>query len=531
MLRLSRLVVFVCAAALVGCAEARRPDAGAGDGSALMDLEVELSCGQTDLIVGEDAPLAIKLTNRGAAPLTIPDPLQNETWPQMRVLKAGGTRRSFAPGEIVNKGANEFMPPRPALTQTLAPGQSTAVDATILTRVEFSGEGKYDLSAAMEFPGGVAESKPVSVTLHKLELRSAAVVGAHNGHSPYRWCVWSHADGAASILGLTQFMFDQHGEGRRVQSLRLGRFDGAVQPLISGSPNKLPYPNHWIAWLDAGRLSALYTRQGRLDVPVKSHPLPDAGAMIPPVLNDLEGNDGSTPGRGEIAFWSKAGGLSVRVLEPGGTLGTGAGVAADAGELKWGRSALLSDSARYAVLIVSRGGGCDLEYARWNAKGAASPRVAPVARWKDDVLAAGMTVGADDTMYGGALSRSPATAGGGTSQPASAKSGLTLHAWRIAANGQATEQPPVSVDLPPGQQPQSALLEVSAAGNLIALIRSSAGRWFMANARGQCAPLPDEPLRHGEPIGAFWLNDVEPMLLLASPNEGIQYHGLHAHGH
>ncbi len=492
-----------------------------------MDLEVELICGQTDLIAGEDTPLKIKLTNRGAAPLTIPDPQQSASWPQMRVLNtATGARRAFGPGDVVNKGANEFMPPRPALTQTLDPAQSATVEATLLNRVEFGGEGKYELTAAMQAPGGEAVSRPVTLTIHRLDLRSAQNVGAHSGYSPFRWCLWSHADGGASVLGLSQFTFDQHGHARRLQSLRLGRFDGAIQPLLSVSPNKLPYPNHWVAWLEGGRLGALYTRQARVDVPVTSHPLPDAGAVIPPILNDLEGNDGSKPGRGEIAFWKNAGGLSVRILEPDGSLGTGPTLTADAGDLKWGRAALLSDSTRYAVLIVARGGGSDLESARWNAAGAISARVEHLAHWNDETIAAGITVGADDTIFGGALTRAP-----GAASPAGAKPVLTLRAWRIAPGASASEQPVIRVDFPAGQEPQKAILEVSATGNLFALIRAASGRWFMCNARGRCAPVPDEPLRHGEPIGAFWRSETEPMLILASPDEGIQYQSLSAHGH
>lgn len=520
--RRARLILTVLFGALAGCTSGQ--SAPPGDERHAMSLKLELHLARQQLVVGEDAALTYVLTNTAASALKIPDPNQNKRWPELRVKdRKTGKETAFGPFDVAARGISEFMPVMPEINITLGPRQSTRVEALLSRRALFDGPGDYELTAAFEFDGGKALSDPVRVTIEPLNLRSAEIVGGHSGHNAYRYCAWSHAAGGGSVLVLTCGSFDQHGHPITPFSNRLTELSYAAQPVISVSANRLPYPRQWIVWQTVDELCGLYVNNGQVQLTTTPQNTGLTRArIVPPVLLDLAGNDGSKPGRGEVALWSAGAGrgrLSIRAFEADGSLSRGPDFALGDGELRWGRAAALSGGERRFVLIERSGNECAFSILTWDGSPGAAAAPQAVARWLGDVLGAGATLNDNDTLFGAAI----------LARPVSGRAEYWLHAWRIVGDGMSSEQPAVEIMPPKDVAFSRALVELSPEGNIVGLLHASDGRWFVCNRSGEVEKLPGELARFGTPIGAFWLHEAEPFVVMAGRDTGITYQPLHPH--
>lgn len=496
-----------------------------------MSLNVALELGRSNLIVGEDAPLAFVFTNASGGPLTIRDPQQNPDWPQLRVVnRQTGRQTSFRPFEVMSRRSNEFMPVMLEINITLDPGQSVRVETSLNRRMETDGPGQYELTAAFEHPGGVATSSSVAVTIEPLALRSAEIAGGHSGHNPYRYCVWSHAADAGSVVVLTCGSFDQHGHPIVAFSTRLLELDHVAEPVISTTPNRLPYPRQWIVWKKGDDLLAAYVNNGKVELKAPPQPLGVANArFIAPPLLDLTGNDGSRPGRCEVALWSSASGRNrvvFRTIESDGRLTSGPEFVAESGTLRWARAAAVSGGERRCFMVTSEGGDSALSLLRWDGAAAgqtgheAGPQVSQIiARWEGEAIGAGIMMNDNDTVLGAAL----------LERRTGDEPSYWLRSWRTTGDGQTTESPAVAVRRPRDVTFDRAIVELSAEGNVAGILHGSDGRWHVCNRGGDVAPLRDELRKFGEPISAFWLYEREPLLVMAGPQTGVTYQDIHAH--
>jgi hypothetical protein len=511
--RTNRLIIAAMAVIMSACAGSDGVQRAPGGGRDVMELDLHLT--RTDLVIGEDTPLTLVLKNATGAALTIPDPELNRSLPQMRLRDLQtNTQKNFGP---IAAPANEFAPPLPEPDIDLPAGQERRIESTLMKRALIERAGDYELSAYFRWATGETTSKPVALAVRPLDLQSASFVGAHGGPSPYRYCLWSHADTGGSVLLWTGTTFGQHGDPSTTQSVRLTRVDGEAHPVLSTSRNGAPFPGQWAVWLDGSRLQGLYIMHGSVRVTGKPVELGVSDAVIiPPVLSVPDDADASVPARGEVGLWSADGGankLTIRFLEPDGSVTRGWDCGFGRGDLKWSRALALKDSERRFLVAIERGADIVLQMVRWDG---GTPPAAPdsLFRWQGNAIAAGATLNNNDTTLGATLLAVQTT-------------NYQMRPWRIESDGKATEGAPIAITLPRDVTIDRAIVELSPEGNIIALLRASYGRWFVANREGRCTTLPPEYSEYGEPVGAFWLNEGTALVITASPERGIAYHELH----
>ncbi|HEY0077394.1 MAG TPA: hypothetical protein VGB73_02030 [Pyrinomonadaceae bacterium] len=491
-----------------------------------MGLEVSLSLERTELIVGESTPLKIVFTNTSDAPLTLLDPQRNQDWPKIRVRDlTRRTERSYGPHDLEKQHTQEFTEPEPPTNVTLAPKQSVNVGNELLRWVELPAPGEYELTALMTYRNAETASKSVRVTVQPLSLRSTYFVGSDSGHAPFRYCIWSQAKGSDSIILLSLFRFDEHGHAELSLSRRLAEVPGDVRPLASVSQRNLPYPAHWIVWTKGDQLFGFYELNARTQTPVHAATLNMTGAQpVGPVMLDLKSTDGSRPARGHVALWypaSNATSLVLRTFEPDGSLSAGAQFPVERGDLRWGRGVMLANAEQRYVLAVQRGDTTSAELVRRSPSPPSAASAANgFAQWKGQFLGGGITLNQEDTIFGAALLHNKSAAG--------RSAAYTLHSWRIDAAATAHTAQPIPVRCDERAEWRSAHVEVSPQGRALLLLQGANRRWHWSVSGGECVELPASLARFGEPVGAFWLNDAQPFVVLAGDQTGITFQSLPA---
>jgi hypothetical protein len=485
-----------------------------------MDLEVALQLGRTELVVGESAPVTITLTNTSDKPLTLPDPERSSDWPQIRLGDRQRQREEvFGPYDRGSKESHEFKVPLPPVMATLSPRHQIRREGDLMQWIGLPPPGSYELTAAMRWSGGQAASKPVALVVQPLNLRAAMLAGAHSGHTPFRYCVWSQAQGKGSAVILTSTAFDPQGHPQETMSLRVAELDYAALPVMSVSRNNFPYPAQWIAWLNGDRLSGLYVKQGQVALPLRTQAASVSQAtLVGPILLEPDTNDDSRPARGHLALWqpgTSAANLVIRTFEANGALSAGPQLAIDSGELRWGRAVALAGGERRYLLAVQRSAGTSLEMARWNPA-TSSFTLSSIAQWgeRSSVIGAGVVLMPDDRLLGAALIRSRAADG---------RMLYALQSWRVEADGTARIETALPIRRDLATEVERAVIELSPTGNIIALLRGADKSWFSCDRGGACAPLPAALAKFGEPIGAFWPNETAPFLIMAGAQTGITY--------
>lgn len=501
---------------LLACASTDGTAPATARGSAPMNLELQL--GQTDLIIGEDTPLVLTLTNTSQAPLTIPDPDLNRSVPQMRLRDlTRNTQTNFGP---VPDAGNEFTPPLPEPDIDLPPGGQRRIDATLLGRVKIERAGDYELTCYFRWASGEVTSPPVRFTVRPLELRSACFTGAHSGQSPYRYCLWSQIGGKASILLLTSVTFDQHGHPLTNFSSRIKEISGDVRPVLSASPNTRPFPGQWAVWVDDGKLHGIYFLHGRTQVAATPVSLESPGAaLVQPVLSFPDRRDASRPAQADVATIASDGGhsrLGVYHIAADGKISSGPTTALPAGKPVWSHAVTLTTDERRVLAIMQTSAQAKLSLTRWDGA-VVGPMTVVLFQWDGTVLGGGVTLTAVDTLLGATVIHNPT----GPDPHA-----CWLRTWRVDADGKSAQSPPVSITLPPKVEADRAIVALSPGGAPAALLHTAHGRWLVVNAAGRYATLPAALQEFGEPLELFWLNESSPQVILASPEHGISYHAL-----
>lgn len=477
-----------------------------------MDVKITLALGRGELVVGESTSLKISITNASSAPLSVPDPINDRGRLKLRVYDLA-SKHSIVLGsnQLAQQTSHEFVPQLPQVTVQLAPGQQAHRDDDLLPWVGTLAPGQYDISALLESDDSQLGSEPVRLTVVPLDLVSASTVGSHSGYSPFRYTVWSSRMAKGSVVVLTCFTFDEHGHPKMTMSVRIAEPGHAVEPSGSVTPNKQSYPAQWIVWPEGSNLAAIYVKQGRIESPLKLHPLGGNGSyrVIAPVLVDLTGNDGSTPARGLAALWHAGGGrteLLLRTLDTNGSLAAGPQTSFGSGEYLWGRALALSTGERRVYLAMDRNGDTDLDCV---PVGKASKQV---SHFTGRLIGASLTLNPRDTIFGAALTRKG---------PA-----FQIHTWQEDIAGPVRTSAPVPLMVNGSVAPDHAVISLGPTGKLCVLVGTADKKWFRVDSKGAVRPLPSTLDKFGHPVDAFWLNEVTPMVLIAGPQTGLTYQAL-----
>jgi hypothetical protein len=488
-----------------------------------MDLGFELVLERSDLIIGESTPLTFTLTNTTNKDVNLPDPQRSAEWPKIRIYDLQRkTEMIFGPHGQGKKARHEFTVPPPPVPMTLAPNQQLRWNVDLLHSVEFSGPGRYEITGIVGWSGGQVASKPVIVTIKPLNLVAVEFVGAHSGHTPFRYCLWAQGTEKGVIVLFSCVTFDFEGHPDLTQSIRIGEVKQMIHPVASVSPNRMPYPAHWIAWLTDDKISGMYLMQGKVMLPARTNNLNIPGAvLVNPALLDLTTTDGSRPGQGHIAIWQSGGAhnsyLNIKTFKPDGSLYNGPQVVIEGGELRWGRAAALTNGDRCYVLAFQRGDEIHIVLVRWNV---AQNKIDPerIAQWRGYFLGANMTLNNDDTIIGTVVF---------ANETAQGYVAYALQSWRINSNGTALIEPAIAVQRPNTLNFERSIVEVSSEGKAGCLLQAIGKKqWFWSDSNGRCKSLSNSLAQFGEPIGLFWLYETAPLVVMAGKQTGITYQPL-----
>ena len=476
-------------------------------GSTRMDLQISLTLGRQDLIVGESTSLSLTVTNVSGRRLTLPDPATHGELPKIRV------RSVTANQEILTLGANEreraevheFVAPEPSRLIEMTPGQRAQRSADLLKWIGPLPPGRYELTALYDYESIQGASAPIPLSVEPLKLAASITVGSHSGDTPYRFCFWDARTARGSALLLTYFVFDSTGHCQVAQSERLADLDSAIVPAASVTQNQLSYPAQWVAWLGANGLTALYLKQGKIESPPRAHPLQNAAGarLIAPLLLDLAGSDGSRPGRGLVPLW-RPGQLAFYVLEPDGSLSAGPTVALPAGELRWGRSIALANGERRFYLALASNNETSLETLKFGDRAPSH-----VDRFPGIAIGGGLSVSPQDVVSGAVVVRSG--------------NKVSVHAWRTGAAEGPRSAAPYDLVIPGSLAFENALVAPGAGSKPSVFLQTADSRWFWVNSASVTNLIPQQLDQFGQPIDAFWLNGSSLQVLMAGEQTGLTY--------
>lgn len=502
----------MCLAGLLACHGAPRSGASSDEGKGA-EMQLTLSVDRTQLMVGEDTALTLVLRNDAGQVITVAHPEQNASWPKWRLLrKSTGNTVEFGPTEVMEGATHEYTAPLDDLELDLDAGAQFELASSLLQRVLIPAAGAYALTAVYDVGGREVISAPVNFEVSPLRLHSVRFSGLHSGHTPYQMALWSSSEGRGSVIGVTQLAFSDDGDETRTFSTRVAVSDRPARPVASVTANKLSYSKQWVAWLSGDEVTALYHDYGRPMLPPKTNRVgADNTVMVAPILNDLTGNDGTTPGRGDFALFDRTGGrnqLLLRSLNPTGSLDKGPAVALTAGEFVWAQAALASQASRRFVVLTQGSHECRLEGFDWDGR-AASGSAVEIATWPGTAWGAGVTMNENDQLLGVALVQTP--------------DGAQAMPWRRSIDGKVLMMEAIDLQDAPVAAPRRVIVEVGPAGEFLAALETQPGEWMLCGSHGRCVRLPDALAALGEPVGVFWRSSSSPMLVLADENAGLRY--------
>ncbi|HXX23705.1 MAG TPA: hypothetical protein VEO19_11195, partial [Terriglobia bacterium] len=201
----ARQVMIILALGIGGVAVIRSPSAGFASGSTRMDLEITLTLGRPELIVGESTAVSIGFTNASNRRLSLPDPAVHGEYPKIRVRNVAANKDILMLGarERERQEVQEFVAPEPPRLIEMAPKQQAHRTADLLKWIGPLPPGRYELTVEYDYETIHGVSAPVPLTVEPLDLADAATVGSHSGESPYRFCFWDARTGRGSALILS----------------------------------------------------------------------------------------------------------------------------------------------------------------------------------------------------------------------------------------------------------------------------------------------------------------------------------------
>ena len=483
-----------------------------------MSFEISLFIEYDPAVVGEHVPLRMLFTNASEGPLTVPDPERSRAWPRVMVRDLDRNTETITHRtDIEALGSHEFRVPLPETFVTLAPGAQLMVADDLLRWVPPLSPGRYALAVWLAWDGGQAVSRPVLLTVEALHDVATVLVSSHSGNAPNRYVVSAHDTGAGTLVTLSLFMLDPTGEHHgpaSVSSARLAVCARPVRPFLSVTANALPYPAHWVAWFDEEALWVLFERQGKVELPLRALPWesPDA-AFATPILHDLHGNDGTTPGRALLAWWSRAAAnvLSLDVLDGAGVLDHTGEVTFDQGAIHTVHAWLDRAGAPTWLTLLQHEESVLLAGVR---SADTLPNI--VARAAGTLLTSAVTLLPDDTVQGAMVLRLALEHG---------IPSWGLQRFTLTADGECTLHEARRMTFERARTTLTgARLAVSPQGDALALLRADDGEWWLyPGATGRPEPLAHTRPTLEAPDALTWMGQGF-FFVTTAPAEGVTFH-------
>ncbi len=478
-------------------------------GRSSMNIQVSLSIGRTSLIAGELTSVTIKVTNISNETIVLPDLTTSSKWPKLRLRDMQtGKDVVYGPNERPDPHADDFVPQLPPTTVPLAPGHDMQRTEDLYAWVGPLHSGRYELAGLMTYAESSGKSPVVVLRIDPALVESSYTVGPDSGHGNFRNTFWVSKNGNTNVALLTVYAFNDHGHANVSVSKRIAEMEKPLRLIPSITPNGLPYPSQWIVALDGQNLYTLFLKQAQVTSPLRSTHLALSGpaAVVGPVLLDLEGNDGSRPGRGLVPLWEN-GKIGVWTIQADGTVQAGPQFPVEQGELRWGANVWLSKGERRILVAISRGGHMVVEMLRWT--GGNNAALTKIGEFAGEAVGGGMTLSNDDQLHGGIVLRNG--------------SDYTLQTWAVDPSGAVTLRPANKLQFALPVKIAKADVILSANGAPFVLMEGNDRQQFWSVGKGIVNGIAPEIAKAGVPIDGFWLSENSPFLVMAGPDTGITY--------
>lgn len=475
-----------------------------------MNPEFVLTLDRRDLIVGEGTRYLLTYANRAGKAVEFPEMGAARTWMRFKLKDGAGKEASWSAQD--REDSHEFEPPPRDYVVEVAPGKTLEWKGNLEDAIPLPSAGTYSLSVEMKWPNGSASTPPLIVNVKPLSLLNFDFQYDRSARGPFQHLLWSHAEGRGSVIVMTDLVQEAGGHGHAVCkkgfSKRILESPFPLKPMVAVPPTDAAYPEHWIAWLSDGKLTALTEEYGKAKVAPFSHALPAGLSPIRPPLDNPAG------GECHLAFWEQADSKSRVVaytVRKDGSLHPGPNLSLAAGRLAWSSAFYPKSRDRIYLLAIERQGKTSLERAAWPKAGAAFDQ-APLAQFPGAPLAAAAFLKHDDGITGAVLAKVRHETGAWE---------YFVHGYSLSAQGAYAAKQPVRLAVAKGVEFGRAYIEVGPKGEVIALMEAADGRWYLHASDGAKRKLAaDADL--GTPLGLTWADDAHPRALFWSARKGFR---------
>jgi len=265
-----------------------------------MSLSITLHLPTSLFLAGEHPTFEARFANTGTSPLDLPDPERSRHWPKLLAESLADGQRTVRHRNDARPGEHRDMQPVfPEEVLTLQPGAAVVLRGDLVPWLATLDPGTYRLAFWLRLDGLDVVSNAVELTRLAASPDSLRMTCAHGGYSDAVVVYRLDPVQGGWMLGATQRFPDEHGHYADSTGPRLTMVAPTESWATSVTANQLPYPAQWVVGLSGGALWATFIRQGQVELGPSACPVSDslAGAtVVHPVLHDLRGNDGTTPG-------------------------------------------------------------------------------------------------------------------------------------------------------------------------------------------------------------------------------------------
>jgi hypothetical protein len=476
-----------------------------------MDKGFGLTLARTDLIVGESVRYRLSYTNTGSQIVSFPQFGFLHTWLRYHLKDAAGNVSSWNVRDM--EDSHEYLPPPMNQTMEIAPGKNQVYESNLMEVIKLPPAGKYQLWAEVEWPGGKAATPPVELIFRPMSLLSADIQPYRSGRASFQNIIWAQSQDRGSIVFFSEFEHrpagHDHAELVRGLSQRILESPFQVQPMVATPPSRSQYPEYWLAWVRDGQVTALMEEYGKIKVGPFSHPLPGKSAIIRPILHD------PAAGSCHFALWEAADAqcrLSLLTAKKDGTYQPGPTLPLSPGRLAWSTAFYPESRHRIIMLAVERQGKTSLERAIWPKDGASLDH-SLFSEFPGAPLAASAFLRNDDGITGAVLAKVRHETGAWD---------YFVYGYTISPAGDYAAKQPVRLSVAKGVEFGKAFIEVGLKGDVLALMESTDGRWYLHASDGakRKMAIDGDP---GTPLGITWADDANPRALFWSPQRGFRF--------
>ncbi len=215
-----------------------------------MPLALTLELDQTDLLVQQDTPARLTILNNGPNAAVFPDPQLAPEIPSLRIVEV----RSGV--EIVRQRRPY---PQGSKLRTLPVGESLEHEFTLMDVAHIHTPGEYLVSAIVRSNGGkdVAESAPIKITITPVTPKTLDSVYVQGGHAFIKYTVSLNLNFDPPRVTRHSMLLRKGGGITDAQTVAPATM--ISRPTLSAPRNQQVSHDHWIAWLDGLKLSAVHT--------------------------------------------------------------------------------------------------------------------------------------------------------------------------------------------------------------------------------------------------------------------------------